>query len=77
MTRIPQGGLPRPRSKYPHSQRLMRHEIIERLGDGTYRQSWHMLNRYGYFMQVGVALTCVMDDFGFLQVLRQEPQPWY
>lgn len=77
MTRVPQGGLPRPRSKYPASQRLMLHETIVRQPNGTYRQSWSMLSRYSNFVQVGVALICVMDDFGFLQVIREEPRPWY
>jgi len=52
-------------------------EHMDRKNDGTYRV-WHSKeNRCCRSMQVGVALICVMDDYGFLVTIKQEPQPWY
>ena len=77
MTRIPQGGLPRPRKRHPVTVATTMTEHMDRQNDGTYRV-WHSKeNRCCRSMQVGVALICVMDDYGFLVTIKQESQPWY
>lgn len=75
--RIPQGGLPRPRKHYRASVATSTREHIDRQCDGTYRLWYSKENRCCMPMQIGVAQICVMDDYGFLQVIKQEPQPWY
>ena len=77
MTRIPQGGLPRPRKRHPVTVATSMTEHMDRRNDGTYRVWQSKENRYCIPLQVGVALICVMNDYGFLQVIKQEPQPWY
>lgn len=75
--RIPQGGLPRPRKHYPVTMATCTIEHMDRQKDGTYRV-WHSKeSRYCVRMQIGVALICVMNEYGFLVTIRQEPMPWY
>lgn len=77
MTRTPQGGLPRPRARHHVTVATSAIERIERRADGKYRV-WHSKeNRCCRPMQIGVAQVCVMDDYGFLVTIEQEPVPWY
>jgi len=76
--RIPQGGLPRPRTKrIPVTVAASTIEHIDRQKDGTYRVWQSKENRCCKPMQVGVAQICVMDDYGFWVVIKQEAMPWY
>ncbi|MFZ7319690.1 hypothetical protein ACLS0R_11620 [Comamonas jiangduensis] len=77
MNRIPQGGLRRPKPKHPPTLATTTIERIDRQKDGTYRL-WHSKeDRYCKPMQVGVAQICVMNEYGFLVVIKQEAMPWY
>lgn len=78
--RIPQGGLPRPRPRHPKPVPTVATstvEHIDRQQDGTYRVWQSKENRCCRPTQIGVALICVMGDYGFLQVIKQESQSWY
>ena len=50
---------------------------IDRMKDGRYRVWNSKENRCCRPVQVGVALICVVDDFGVLQVVEQEGYPWH
>lgn len=73
--RIPQGGLRKPRSKYPVQMGSRTEESIEALGHGWYRWCRTMQNRCSQPMQVGSAAYCVVDDFGFLAPIDWEWGP--
>ena len=75
--RIPQGGLRKPRSKYPISSATSMRQHIDRMKDGRYRVWNSKENRCCRPVQIGVALICVVDDFGALQVVEQEGYPWH
>jgi len=75
--RIPQRGLPKPPSKYPITPATAMTEHITRQPGGTYRVSYSKENRCCQFMQIGAARICVMDDYGYLVTIAQEPNPWY
>lgn len=47
-----------------------------RTTEGRYRVWWEMENRCCNLVQVGWAHICVMDDFGFLVTVDQEPPEW-
>lgn len=74
--RIPQGGLPRPRSKHAKTVATTTTPHIDRMPLGRYRCWWSKENRYCRPMQIGAALVCVTDDFGTLVPVWEEAQAW-
>lgn len=75
--RIPQGGMRRPRSRQDRTVATSTIEHIDRQACGTYRVWQSKENRCCVPVQIGVALICVMDDYGFLVTVREESQPWH
>jgi hypothetical protein len=77
--RTPQGGLPRPKKKHALTLSSALQEQI------TPRYDLHgryLLRQMGYgrssiqLQQVGSAHVCVLDDFGFLQVVYSIAPDW-
>ncbi len=49
---------------------------MERTPDGRYRCWWEMENRCCRTVRVGWLLICVMNEYGFLVTVDQEPPEW-
>ena len=78
--RTPQGGLPRPKKK--HALITLSSALQEQITPRYDLHGRYLLRQMGYgrssiqLQQVGSAHVCVVDDFGFLQVVYSMAPDW-